>query len=591
MAVLRFENLTSDVSLDWMGRAASEIISRELAGGKTGAISPSALHANPLAQQRPLDAPGESAERSAAIAEGATRLLIGQISRAGNRLELDVTERDPATNKTVNHFVVGTPNINDLFSLADAAARQFSSQVAPFGTRNNDAIAAWSRALEETDYSKAGEDYSHAVLADAGFATAWLDWASTATQHGDRATAAHVLELAAQHAGQFSDLERARLKLVSAQFTGNRAAILAALNDLGRLTPDDPSTIAAIAQSNYQARQYPAAVAAYRRLTQLVPNNGLAWNQLGYALMGSGDYDGAISALKTYQRLLPKDANPIDSQGDVAFAFGRFAEAEKLYDQATAADPAFANSAPLYKAAFARLMTGDVPGADKKLEAWVTARRAAKDPSVDLHKAEWLFISGRHPQALSLLASLESGVAPQMKAVILTQTAIWDLQLGARDRALQASDAALKTGTITAPMLIARFASEDGRSPADWSARADRAFAAPQVAQLKPVALAYALYLAHQWEAAEPLWKDLERQANAEDLITPVIYGQILVELKRPHDAEPFVRLFPIPNPQAIREFLSLAIPQIFETRAIVLANEASQKVFKTLSGTGIMAR
>ena len=77
IAVLRFENLTPDVSLDWMGRAASEIVTHELAGGKSAVISGAVLHNNPLARQRVLSAPGESTEKEAAIAEGATQVRIG----------------------------------------------------------------------------------------------------------------------------------------------------------------------------------------------------------------------------------------------------------------------------------------------------------------------------------------------------------------------------------------------------------------------------------------------------------------------------------------------------------------------------------
>ena len=582
IAVLRFENLTSDVSLDWMGRAASEIVARELTAGKVNTIAPSSLHGNPLAQQRPLPAPGESAERSAAIAEGATRLVIGQISRVGNQLQLNITERDPLTNRNVEHFVASAPP-NNLYAAADAVARRLSPKAAPFETRNNDAIAAWSRGLEETDYAKAADDYSHAVLADPAFSTAWLDWATTANQHGDRPGAAHVLDLAAQHAGQFNATAKARLNLARAELAGDRKATLAALNELGRLAPDDPATLIAVAQLDYNARDFRATVAAYRRLTQVEPNNGGAWNQLGYALMFTGDYEAAMAALHSYERLSPKDANPLDSQGDVAFAFGRFAEAEKSYDQATAKDPAFNSSGPLYKAAFARLMTGDITGADKKLDSWVAARRAAKDPTVDFRRAEWLFVSGRRPQALALLGTIVNGAPPQLKGIALTQSAIWDLQMGARDRALQAIQLGVKTGSVTAPMLIAMFSAEDGKAPQ---------FDNPQLAPLKPAALAYAHFFAHQWDAAAPLFKQMADTANPDDNITPIIYGQILVELKRVGEAEPYVRLFPIPNPQAIREFLSVAVPRIFETRAAVLANQgknaeaaASEKVFKTLSG------
>src|ERR1043165_8576320 len=79
IAVLRFENLTSDVSLDWMGRAASEIIAREIGSGKSTVIPAAALHAHTLAQFHPVSAPGASSERDAAVAEGATRLITGNV--------------------------------------------------------------------------------------------------------------------------------------------------------------------------------------------------------------------------------------------------------------------------------------------------------------------------------------------------------------------------------------------------------------------------------------------------------------------------------------------------------------------------------
>jgi len=176
-----------------MGRAASEVIARELAGGKTTVISGAALHNNPLAQQRALSAPGESTERDAAIAEGATRVVIGEISRVGNRLLIDVSERDPASGATLDNFSLSSPDRNDLYSLADAAAHHISPQVTAFETRNNEAIAAWARALEENDYAKVSDYYSRAVQADPQFASAWLSWAGAASGHGDRAEAANAV--------------------------------------------------------------------------------------------------------------------------------------------------------------------------------------------------------------------------------------------------------------------------------------------------------------------------------------------------------------------------------------------------------------
>jgi tetratricopeptide (TPR) repeat protein len=595
IAVLRFENLSSDPSLDWMGRAASEIISHEIGAGPTSVLTAAALHANPLAQLRPVSAPGESAERTAAIAEGATRIVIGQISRVGNRLLLDIAVNDPVTGKTVDSFTLASPNAGDVYGLSDAAARRLANPVTPFDTQNDAAIASWSRGIEDSDYSQAVSDYEAAVHADPNFASAWLAWSGTAAAHGDRAGAQKILEDAQQHAANFSELNRARLKLAGAKLSGDRAALLAAMNNLGRLLPDDVDNTRAVGDLNFSARQYPAAIAAYRRLTQLAPNSPIAWNQLGYALMDAGDHDGAISALQTYQRLAPNDPNPIDSQGDVEFAFGRFTDAAKLYDQAAAKDADFHNSADLYKAAVAQLFTGDTAGAQKKFEVYANARRGAKDSALPFRTAQWLFLSGKHEEARNSLVQLIAGndpqfTAPQFRSILLTQMAAWDLQLGQHDRALQDSSDAMKTGAASPNTLIVRFACEDARTPADWSARADKMLASPQLAQIKPVALAYALYWSKQWAAAEPAWKALVDRANADDVVSPVVYAQILVELKRVHDAEPFVRLFPVLHPTEPQEFLAMAVPQIFATRAVVFASQgktseadASSKIFQTL--------
>jgi tetratricopeptide (TPR) repeat protein len=587
-----------------MGRAASEIISHEI-GQRSGSdsqvwvIPVKALRANPLSQFRPVSAPGQSIEATAAVAEGATRLVMGQLSIVRDRLVLDVTERDPMTGKTAELFTVTAPTSGDLYTVADAVAHRLASKVAPFESRNNEAIGFWARGLEETDYGKASEEYAHAVQLDPDFASAWLSWAASASTHGDRAEAEKIVAGAQQHASQFSDLNRARLKLVAVELTGDRMAILAALNELARHLPDDIDNARAIADQNFAVRQFTAAAAAYRQLTRITPNDPLPWNQLGYTLMYAGDYSGAMSALQTYQKLSPNDANPLDSQGDVAFAFGRFAEAEKLYEQAASKNPSPDNTGDLYKAAESHLMTGDVAGADKRFEAYAAARRAANDPLLPVRMAQWRFVSGRRSEAIASLTSLVAGDAvpgraPQLRALELTQLAVWNLQLGHRDQAVQQSSAALQTGAATPIAVIARFACENARTAAEWSAAGDRMLSAPQLKAVKSLALAYALYLSRDWQAAEPVWKQLIEHATADDAITLAIYGQILVELHREREAEPLVRLFPIFRPEGTQEFHSLVIPKIFDTRAAVLAAQgkpeesaASRKVFQTLWGPG----
>ena len=80
IAILRFENLSAQPSLDWMGRAFAEIVSRELAFAPgLYAIPPSRLHSLDAAFGKdPAGVPGISSERALAVAANANRLGYGE---------------------------------------------------------------------------------------------------------------------------------------------------------------------------------------------------------------------------------------------------------------------------------------------------------------------------------------------------------------------------------------------------------------------------------------------------------------------------------------------------------------------------------
>ena len=85
LAILRFENLTGDDSLNWIGRAVPAVIDAELAGSHVvSVIDFGALHASDRTLgPRPIAAPGISTERPGALLAGATGILYGRISRVG----------------------------------------------------------------------------------------------------------------------------------------------------------------------------------------------------------------------------------------------------------------------------------------------------------------------------------------------------------------------------------------------------------------------------------------------------------------------------------------------------------------------------
>jgi tetratricopeptide (TPR) repeat protein len=75
---------------------------------------------------------------------------------------------------------------------------------------------------------------------------------------------------------------------------------------------------------------YPAAGASYERVISAVPADWEAWNNLGNARRGTGDFQGAVDALKRAGELNP-DAAPVRLNLAVAIgAAGDFQESERL---------------------------------------------------------------------------------------------------------------------------------------------------------------------------------------------------------------------------------------------------------------------
>ena len=180
-------------------------------------------------------------------------------------------------------------------------------------------------------------------------------------------------------------------------------------------------------------RDYPQAVQAYQKSSEVEPENATTWNQLGYAEAFGGDLNAALVALRHYQALRPSDSDPLDSQGDVNLLLGHLREAEDLYMQAAKKSPGFPNAPDLYKAAIARLMTGDVPGADGIAKQYTDARRAAHDPIAEYFEAEWWWISGRRKRGCQQLEAFARGAAigplKELVSPAYAELAIWSLFL------------------------------------------------------------------------------------------------------------------------------------------------------------------
>ncbi|MDD5302765.1 MAG: tetratricopeptide repeat protein [Elusimicrobia bacterium] len=101
-------------------------------------------------------------------------------------------------------------------------------------------------------------------------------------------------------------------------------------------------SLAALAESAFNAGRYDEAISAYRKMLALDPNDAGVYTDLGLALHYSGKADEAVAALKKATALEPKGQRAWLSYGFVLKASGREKPARAALEKTVALDPATA---------------------------------------------------------------------------------------------------------------------------------------------------------------------------------------------------------------------------------------------------------
>ena len=565
-AVLRCENLSGDPSLEWMGRAFSQILAGELAFAPgIQIISPEAIRMTEAGLgARPVRAPGSSAERQAAFANGAERIVYCDFSATGGKLRLAARVQDARSLKFVRRAQTAAPLAGGLFPAADAVAKQIDAGARPYGTHSEAAMRGFAEAIEAPDAESAAQALAQSTAADPNFGQAYLAWVQLETGR-NRGTAEHVLELARAHRNGMGEYERARLDLAAADLHSDFPARMRALAAIAKLGPPDPNILRGLADAALQGRRYREAIQAYQKALALAPADIVLLNSLGYAEAYLGDRDAALEALKRYERLQPNQANPLDSQGDVNFSFSRFAEAEKLYLAAHQKDPDFTGGGTLWKAAEARLATGDIAGADGIFERYAALLQSRRAVGLDYARAQWKYLSGRRREAVALLDAAAARV-PQFQP----QLVIWELSLG--DRAAAAGRAARIAAAMPGrgPLMVtaASFLTQPAATAAEWEARARSAFPQPGQEFIRDQMTAYALLFQRDFRGALPYLRRAYDQANPNtEEGLPVLLAWAMVESGQWQGVTGLVGPSPIPQASGPSPMASLYFPRLFYLR------------------------
>jgi tetratricopeptide (TPR) repeat protein len=392
---LTFDNLTGDASLDWMAQAAPKLLESDLTGlPKTISLTAAAVRD--------------------AYLERATRLVHGYFEMRSGKLHFEIEVEDAAGHRMIQTAAEDgefSDALNRAAKILDPAARTFPAS--PAG------VTAWGQG-----------QYERAVMLDPDFALAWLGWIEQIAASPDPARAnqaREVAERALARPGLRSPIDRARLELAAAGLRQDDAARLAASRELVALIPADPALIGILAELEMNLRHFPDAVRHYQDFALADPGNLSAKNMLGYAQAFAGDLDGARKSFEQYGRQPGQAVNSLDSLGEALFVNGKFDQAERAFlaaDQKAAdqKDPAFLQGEELWKAAHARWLAGDLPGADQLMERYWQDRAKVHDNLLVWRRANWLYETGHREQAVELLMH----APPEAEQAAQRQLQVWN---------------------------------------------------------------------------------------------------------------------------------------------------------------------
>ena len=547
-AVLRFENL-GDPASDWQGRALSEALRQRLGAENL----PRAASA----------APGISTERLAAIDSGAARIITGTFVTVGDTVDVIAFAENPMTQQ-----VTGPVRAKGLLA---AVVQTLASQLGATGAAGfniaSPALREYSAATD-TAGAAALAHYERAVAADPGFGPASLGLVRTAMGQNDPARARSALQDAALHAASFTRRDQANLQLLQATLVGDGRGRIEALRALVGLGNAGAELLRTLGDAEMSVRESAQAESHYRQAAALAPGDPNLQNVLAYAALYAGDEAGARAAAGEYRRLRPQDANSFDTQGDVELTFGHLPEAEKVY--LASPDLSFQNYSPTWKAARARLLSGDFAGATLLFENHRAALQKAGSPLSGYRAAEWQALTGHRSEAAAAMAGLAAkAILPELRSAEFAQAAIWAAISGDRAHASAWSAAALSPvqATTFLPAALARFLADAPASADVWKRRSETNINGGNPTEARRLAVGFALLLSGSFPEALPVWKQIYDAAPAADPLSASLYGWALLETGHKTEAARLLRPNPLPSANVAPSFEALYLPALLEWR------------------------
>ena len=359
VAVLYFNNLSQDQSLNWLNSGLTDMLTTNLAQVKgldvlsTERVMSAVQRASKDGKQ--LD-PGQA--QQVARDAGADAYITGALLKMGpTQLRLDVRAQDTGTGQILFSEKLEGQDLQSIFGMVDRLTEKVASSFLPASEQPKQApeieqastsnVEAYRHYQLGVDYGRrfltgdAVRELEEAVRLDPQFALAYM---RLADQYGlalDMRKRNEVELKLDQLQSRLPRYEQLYLQVIKAARSRDLEANVAAHQQLISEFPRQTMDRGIYAVIVGEVGKSDQALELLKQGLALDPKNEDLLNFQSYQLAEAGDINGALASNDAYMAIRPADPNPWDTRADIFFAAGRDDEAAQAFRKVIDLKPDF----------------------------------------------------------------------------------------------------------------------------------------------------------------------------------------------------------------------------------------------------------
>jgi tetratricopeptide (TPR) repeat protein/predicted Ser/Thr protein kinase len=343
----------------------------------------------------PTDKLDEQPARLVAVNQGIGSVIIGELSRRGEKYSLSATALDAATGSVIYKAETTAANKDEVIlaipklaapirrALGDTTPEsvQLDAARGPFTASSLEAVHQYGLAIELQFAGKTQEalqSFSKLAEMDPNFARAWAGMASASVNLGRRQDAEKYAKLAMEHVDRMTERERYRIRGLYYAITENTQKCVEEYSALIKQYPADNIGHENLAACYSYLHDMPQALEEARQAVRIAPRDLLARNNLSLYACFAGDFQTCEHEGREVQKLNASDEDGFLLVAHAQLAQEQLSPAAQTYQELEKLSPRGASLASSGLANLA-LYEGKYREAIQILERGIAADVAAKE--------------------------------------------------------------------------------------------------------------------------------------------------------------------------------------------------------------------